>query len=401
MSMHIAVGYNQSADDPHKAGALACQSAVNGLANEKANFLLVFASVAFDQEKMLAGVRSVEKEALLLGCSTAGEITTSGPLSSSSVVVMAIHSDEINFFGGVGEDIAKDARQAGKKVAEAVLAQLPAGELPTSFIMLPDVLVGNGASIVMGVLDVLGTHFPLVGGAAGDDFQFKKTYQYLNDAVSSGTVVGVGMTGPVKFGIGVRHGWTPIGLPMKVTKSDGAVLHTIDDKPAIAVYDDYFGEYAKELRTDTLAKLAITYPIGIRVAESDEYLIRDPLSVDAAGSITCAAEVPVGSEVRLMMGSKQTAIEMAKVAAQNALQQLDGAPVKGAIVFNCIARKKLFGEMVGDEITAIQEIIGRETPLIGFYTYGEQAPLNGEVKNIERCNSAFHNETIVIYLLGE
>ncbi|OGI14522.1 MAG: hypothetical protein A3E38_00285 [Candidatus Moranbacteria bacterium RIFCSPHIGHO2_12_FULL_54_9] len=399
MAMHIAVGYDQS-EDAYEAGVLACQGAIKGLAGKPANFLLVFASVAFDQEKMLSGVRSVEKDALLLGCSTAGEITKDGPLATSSVAVMAIHSDDVNFFGGVGEDIAKDAREAGKKVAEAVLGQLPQGELPTSFIMLPDVLVGNGASIVTGVLDVLGKHFPVVGGAAGDDFQFKKTYQYLNGTVYSGTVVGVGLTGPVKFGIGVRHGWTPIGLPMKVTRSEGSVLHMVNDKPAIDVYDVYFGDYAKELRTDTLAKLAITYPLGIRVAESDEYLIRDPISVDAAGSITCAAEIPEGSEIRLMMGGKQAAIAMAKMAAENALKQLEGAPAQGAIIFNCIARKKLFGEMAGDEIAAIQEVIGRDTPLLGFYTYGEQAPLNGEVKNIEQCNAAFHNETIVIYLLG-
>jgi hypothetical protein len=40
-------------------------------------------------------------------------------------------------------------------------------------------------------------------------------------------------------------------------------------------------------------------------------------------------------------------------------------------------------------------------PLVGFYTYGEQAPINGEIKNLERCDPAFHNETVVILVLGE
>jgi hypothetical protein len=55
----------------------------------------------------------------------------------------------------------------------------------------------------------------------------------------------------------------------------------------------------------------------------------------------------------------------------------------------------------GEEISAIQAVLGREIPLIGFYTYGEQAPINGESRNFERCNTVFHNETVVIYAIAE
>ena len=65
-----------------------------------------------------------------------------------------------------------------------------------------------------------------------------------------------------------------------------------------------------------------------------------------------------------------------------------------------VLENKLFGERSGEEISAIQEAVGAETPLIGFYTYGEQAPLGGEVRNLEKCNSAFHNETVVICALA-
>jgi hypothetical protein len=251
------------------------------------------------------------------------------------------------------------------------------------------------------VLDSLGEHFPVVGGASGDDFKFEKTYQYLNGEVHSGTVVGLGLVGDFKIGIGVKHGWLPIGAPMKVTKSSGAVLHELDGKPAINIYRDYFGEEeAKKLQEETLAKLAITYPLGMTVAGSEEMLIRDPITVDEKGSITCAAEIPEGSEIQLMIGSREEAVKVAKVAAEKAVEQLDGLPPKAVIIFNCIARNKLFGDRSGEEIKAIQEVVGRETPLIGFYTYGEQAPLGGEVKNINKCNSAFHNETVVICVLA-
>ena len=387
-------------DDPYAVGVNACQDAIDQLGDKNPDLLIVFSSVKYDQEKMLNGVRSVAGNALFVGSSTSGEIVTQGPLKDHSVAVMAIKSPEIKYFAGVGENILANPTLAGKVAADKVKEQ--AGEALKAFMMLPDVLVGNGADIVRGVLESLGAHFPVVGGASGDDFAFKKTYQYLNDKVYSGSVVGLGLTGNFKIGIGVKHGWIPVGEPMTVTKSAGAVVHEINGAPAVKIYENYFGvEEAKVLRTEALAKLAITYPLGMKVVGSDELLIRDPITVDEHGSITCAAEIPEGSEIRLMIGSREEAVKVAKIAAEDAVSQLNGSAPKAVIIFNCIARNKLFGDKSGDEIDAIQQVIGKEVPLIGFYTYGEQAPLGGEVRNIEKCNSAFHNETVVICVLAD
>src|SRR3989338_2932894 len=365
MSIKASVGISEG-EDSYSVGANAAQDALDQLGEKDPNILLVFSSVKYDQEKMLAGVHSVVKGVLVVGCSTAGEITTQGPAKRHSVAVMALKSPNVKFFAGVGENIATNAREAGRRSADEV-KKVAKGETLKAFMMFPDVLAGNGADIVRGVLDSLGAHFPVVGGASGDDFQFKKTYQYLNHKVYSGTVIGLGITGNFKIGIGVKHGWIPVGVPQKVTRSSGAVLHELNGQPAIKIYEDYFGEKeAATLKTETLAKLAITYPLGMQVAGSDELLIRDPITVDKNGSITCAAEIPQGAEIRLMIGSREEAVKVAKVAAEKAVEQLDGLSPKAVIIFNCIARNKLFGEHSGEEIDAIQEIVGVKTPLIGF-----------------------------------
>lgn len=398
MSTKVGVGLAEG-EDGYIVGVNAAQQAVNAIGVEP-GLVIVCASSQYNQEQVNAGVRSVSGNATLVGSTTAGEITTAGPAKRHSVAVMAIASDSIRFFGGVGEDIAADAFAAGKKAAEDVKAK--AQEALKAFMMFPDVLAGNGADIVRGALASLGEHFPVVGGASGDDFKFEKTYQHLDGKVYSGAVVGLGLTGDFKIGIGVKHGWIPVGAPKKVTSSEGATVHELDGKPAIHIYEEYFGEEeAKVLKQETLAKLAITYPLGMRVEGSDEMLIRDPLTVNDKGSITCAAEMPMGSEIQLMVGSRENAVAVAKEAAKNAMDQLEGASPKFVVIFNCIARNKLFGEKAGDEISAIQEMIGSQVPLIGFYTYGEQAPLGGEVRNIEKCNPTFHNETVVICVIGE
>lgn len=399
MSIQVGVGIGVN-DDSYVAGLNACQNAIQNAGGDP-HFVLAFSSSEYDQEKVNAGIRSVAGTAVVIGTTTAGEITTDGPAQKHSVVAMAIKSDTMRFYGGVGENIHESPFNAGKALADSIKQQAGSDPLK-AFIMLPDILAGNGAETVRGVLSSLGEHFPVVGGASGDDFKFQKTYQQLNDKVYSGAVVGAGIGGDFKIGIGVKHGWVAIGSTKKVTKSEGNVVHELDGRPAITIYEDYFGEEeASALKKETLAKLAITYPLGMKITGSEEMLVRAPLSVNDAGSITCAAEVPEGSDIQLMIGSKEEAIRVANEAAVNAMAQLGGSTPKAAIIFNCIARNKIFAERSGEEISAIQAAIGVTTPLIGFYTYGEQAPLGGEVKNIEQCNTAFHNETVVIFLIAE
>lgn len=394
----IQAGVGKSKNqDSKKAGAEAAQQALDQIQGAKPDLVMVFASVQFEQEQVLQGVRGIAKEALLVGCSDSGEIITQGP-DSKSVVAMVLSAPEIEFAIGVGKNIKTDSRAAGKQAAENII-QKAKGKL-SMFIMFPDGLTGNGADIVRGAQDALGQHFPIMGGSAGDDFAFEKTFEYYNDQVLNDAVVALGLSGKFAWGVGVQHGWEPIGLPMKVTKSEGAVLKELDNKPALRIYQDYFGKKADELIREPIARMAYTYPLGMSVEGSDELLIRDVVIANKKGEITCAAEIPQGSEVRLMLGDPEKAIKSAEKAAKNAKSQLKGAKPKAIFVFDCMARNKLLGARIGEEIDAIQDVLGRDVPLIGFYTYGEQAPLAGDV-NPQTCRSVFHNETMTLLVIGE
>jgi hypothetical protein len=377
------------------AGAEACKQSLSQAGN-KADLVIVFSTVAYDQKEMLDGVRSVSKEIPLVGCSDSGGITNEGPVSKH-VAVMALKGDNIDFTIGVGEGTDKDSFKAGKESAEEVKKK---AKKPISlFVMLLDGLAENGAAAVRGVQEIFGKNFPIMGGSAGDDFLFKKTYEYCNDEVLSNAVIGIGLSGDFSFGVGVRHGWEPIGLPMKVTKAIGGKLTEVNNRPALSIYEDYFGKKAEELTKEPIAKMAYTYPLGMSVEGSPEFLIRDVVIANEKGEIQCAAEIPEGSEIRLMLGDPEKAIQAAKEAAEGALVQLKGAKPKVVFVFDCMARNKLLGARIGEEISAIQSVLGKEVPLIGFYTYGEQAPLGGVLG--PECFSAFHNETMALLVLGE
>lgn len=381
--------------DAFKAGTEACQQALTQ-SNSKPDLIIVFSSIAFNQKKMLKGVRMVSKETPLIGCSDAGEITNKGP-SSGSVAVMALSSDQIKFTIGIGKGAKENSFEAGKEIAKDIRHK--AEKEISLFVMFPDGLAENGAALVRGSQEILGKNFPIIGGSAGDDFKFKKTYEYYQDEVLSGAVVGLGLSGKFSFGIGVKHGWEPIGLPMRATKTQGAKLIEINNKPALSIYEEYFGKKAEELTKEPIAKMAYTYPLGMSVQGSDELLIRDVVIADKQGRINCAAEIPQGSEIRLMLGDPDKAIQAARKAAENAKKHLKASKPKAIFVFDCIARNKLLGSRIEEEIKAIQDVLGNKIPLIGFYTYGEQAPLGGRIG--QECFSVFHNETMALMVLGD
>ncbi len=261
-----------------------------------------------------------------------------------------------------------------------------------------DILTGDGANILKGIQRELGKEILIVGGAAGDDFSFKETFVYYNNKVLSSSLVGIGLTGEYTIGVGKRHGWLPIGLPAKITKSRGTLVEEINARPAIKFYEEYFGIEAQVLKKEPFARLAITYPFGMYTPDCDELLIRNPIYIYKKGAVKFAAEIPQGTEVRLMLGSRDEAIKAAQYAAHKALSQLGGKEPRAVIVFNCVARHKLLGQFIKEEIKAIQSIVGDKVPLAGFYAYGEYAPMS---KGSKQGPSCFYNETIVVVILSD
>ncbi len=376
--------------DSLEAGKEAVAEAVDGLGSS-ANLVMVFASSLHDQEKVLEGVNLSAGDAIVVGCSDAGQIVgVKNKAYKGAVAAMALSMESVKMITAQAEGAKENSHDTGKRLAEEILEKN--GEKPSLLLIFIEGLAQNGAAVVRGIQEVLGEDFPIMGGSAGDDFKFEKTYQYHQGKVITDSVVGVALTGEFSFGMGVKHGWEPIGLPMKVTKAEGAVLKEVDGKPALTIYEEHFGKRADELIKEPLAKMAYTYPLGMKVEGREELLIRDVVIANEKGEITAAAEIPEGSEVRLMIGDRDKAIAAAKEAAKEAIKNVTP---KAAIMFNCIARNKLLGIDCSKEIQAVMEIIGEDTPLIGFYTYGEVGPFKKE------GGSVFHNETMNLLVIGD
>ena len=309
---------------------------------------------------------------------------------------MLIASDELTFAQSAATNInAKGARLAGEEFARRALKNLKGNKRELA-LFFADGLVENGSDLLRGIKDVFGSSFPIFGGASADNLCYKQTYQFINKERHPNAIVGCVFGKGSLFGIGLRHGWKPLGRPRRITKATGNIIQSIEEKPAISIYEDYFNQSSSELAKN-IVQTSIYYPLGLYVPGEKEYLLRNTIRVDKNGGLVCQGDSPAGSDIRLMMGTKEWALEAATKAAQEAKDAIKGRTIKGAIIFESISRSKLLGRLTEQELSRIKEVLG-DIPIIGMCTYGEQAPL----ESLEHYGeSYFHNETLAILAIGQ
>lgn len=396
-SFTVGIGSSKN-PDAHEAGKESAEAAHADIGADP-GAAIVLASASFNQEDMLAGVRGVLPEQTpLIGCTTAGEILPGGP-QERSVAVLLMRAEGVSFYPAKAENISDSMRESGEAIGRA-LKESSGEDLKGAFVF-SDGLSGNGTQVVRGLLSELGVMFPFIGGAAGDDGAMKKTYQYYGDTVLSNAVVALGMAGDVGFVSGARSGWKPVGAAYTITKAEGQLVKEINGKPAFSIYEDAFGkEKAQEFRTP-LSFECVSHPLGMKVEGEEEIIIRAPFKFGDDGSIMLGAEAIEGAEVYLMVGTitdAQTAVEL----NMKELQEKFGQSFPSLVfVSECLTRKILFGEKIGDEFNALKTLAGEDTPIFGLFSYGQFAPFaTSEDTDVNKCDPGFYEQSVSLALIG-
>lgn len=374
--------------DSRAAGTEAARAALEG---DDPKLVVVFCSDEHDLPAMLAGVREQTGATPLVGCSTAGEIAISGP-QDSGVVVLALGGPGFAARTAVATGLSSRLRESGKELVSALGHDDP--DRPHRILLLlTDGLAGDQQEILRGVYDHVGFAVPLVGGCAGDDLRMRQTAQLHGGEVHTDAIVAAGLWSTGPFGIGVHHGWQPVGDPMLVTSSAETTVFTLDDEPALDVYLDRL-DAPDDARTDpdAFTRFALTHPLGLR-RRAEEPDIRFVGEADfAARTLGCIAAVPQGGLVWFMQGDEESVLEATDAACADALGALGDRPPLGLVAFDCIARRGVLGgEGIRTEIERLAALAAG-TPVAGFYTYGEIARTSGA--------GGFHNQTLVVLAVG-
>lgn len=355
----------------------------------EAGLLLVFGSVDhLTRPGLFDKLRAAVPQASLLGCSTAGEITSQG-VDEGSCVLTATRFEHTRLTEA-STSLAgmEDSFAAGERIGR----QIAAPDLKAVLVFGPGVRI-NGSALVNGITSIIGTEIPITGGLAGDGGAFRQTFTLGAEGVDDNKVVAVGFCGDaLNFGHGSFGGWEPFGPARKVTRSAGNVLYELDGEPALEIYKRYLGEHAQGLPASGLL-----FPFAMLGEDHGAIgLIRTILGIDeATGSLTLAGEIDANGYLKLMHASTDKLVGGAESAARAAATML-GNPEKGlAILVSCVGRKLVMGNRVDEEVEAVGEVFGSQAVLAGFYSYGEISPFT------PGTSCKLHNQTMTITYLGE
>jgi hypothetical protein len=391
----ISIGFSQD-QDPQNATLQACVQIKNQLNTANTDLTIVFASPQYIVPEAQSTITSILKPKHLVGSSTGGIILSNG-VTNRGIAIVGINSDDIHFGVSAIRDIdTQDMHHAGFDLARKAVQDLNSSHRE-AFITFSEGIEKNSSPFIQGVREVLGGGFPVLGAISSDDFKYKELFQLFQDQILHSSVVGLLLGGTSHLALDCKHSFKPLGKPRTVTKVDGHVLCTIDNKPAIEIYKHFLGPDVEKLKNITLNSSLAIYPLGFYLEESRQYLLRNIIDILQDGSIVCHGGIPQGAEVHLMISNQEACLNSAIEAAKLVKASLADRPAKLVLIFESLARHKILGRGAFNEIQAIKDVLGKTTPIAGMCSYGEIGPFD-TLNNIK--NIYLHNESILIVAIS-
>ncbi len=351
--------------------------------SDKAQLVLLFGERPFLKDpKVIQNVRKLYPHAHLLGCSTAGQIMGTQVYDDALILTAVFFEKTV-----LQVEKIKMTPEGSRTVGEQLAGRFKKDRLKHVF-LLSEGLNVNGTELAKAFSNVLPAPVVVTGGLAGDQDLFEETLILFDGYAEKDLVAAVGFYGEaIKIGYGSMGGWDSFGPERLVTNSKGNVLYELDGCSALELYKKYLGPHAQGLPATGLL-----FPLSVRIENNDQRLVRTILSVDETiGSMTFAGDIPQGSYAQLMKANLERLVDGASGAAEMCTETSSLAPAELAVLISCVGRKLVLKQRVEEEIEAVQEKLGSQAFLTGFYSYGEICP----GISTEKC-CELHNQTMTI-----
>lgn len=322
--------------------------------------VIVFSSSSYNSSEVAAEAKSAFANAEVFGCTTAGELV-SGKMLNNSIVAMAFAKeaiDDVKIEVIENLDSNTNPQQAfasfssyyGQNIAEMDFNEY-----------LGLILVDGLSNAEETLMEKIGTktNVYFVGGSAGDDLKFEKTFVHVNGKVYSNAAALALLKPDTKFDILKTQSFIPSHKKFTATKVDEASREIIelDNKPASEVYAAAVGRTVEEA-----AASFMTHPFGIMIG--DEPFVRSPQQYNGK-AIKFYCNIAEGTELRLLE-SKNIITDTQKDLSQKVSEF---GNVSGILNFNCILRTL---ELQNKKQTEEYGKIFSAVPTVGFSTYGEE-----------------------------
>lgn len=341
----------------------------SGLGARKPDLILAFASTKQDPDAVARALHARFPEAIVAGCTTAGEWIDDVHLNGS-VVVSAIVSPEIRWSAVTVEDLGSfdviRARQLSDELMRALdVTRDNLDEQRHFCLTFIDGLSMKEEGVVSLMAEAL-EGVPLLGGSAGDDLAFSSTAILTNQGAKTGAAIFVLGETETPFEIIKHQHYRTSPQSLVITRADVAArrVYEMDGYPALDAYARALGLDPAEVTGD------VTFLNPLTFTCNGEIYVRSIQRVEPDRSIIFYCGIEEG--MVLTIGGH----EHMESALERDIDALKARTGKADLFIACNCILRALEAQKGNHHEALGKILkGLSRNVIGFDTYGEQ--LNG------------------------
>lgn len=387
-SVRSGVGYSDNTSSA-AAGRQAAEKAMMHASADRSDLTMAFCGGSHDPFAFLKGVGDVVGETTLIGGMTVGVITNEkvgyGGYETGVAVVSA---NNVRFDAVTVGNLSDDEEAAGMEFGKLLSEKSRPDSKGTIFfydsIKQSDPFAINLASqLIKGVESTLPSpHMPIMGGGVMKDYQWREAPVFAGDQTLSQHAAGVVISGECSVHHAISHGCEPASDYHTITSIEGPIVRELDGRPALNVIEDIIGvgagkDWQQYSLLITLGANHGSDPYGD--FNANEYVNRLIAGVNPEdGSLVLfESDFGPGEEIQIMRRSNEKMLESARSISETLLDEVkDSDPFLG-IYIDCAGRTSGFCGAGAEEGVLVQETVGAEMPLLGFYSGVEVAPFMG------------------------
>lgn len=366
-----------------EAGVETAKNAMKGIKNPKLG--LLFTSVKYDQNEVIKGIKSVNSDVKVIGCTSSGAIMTPEGIVSGEngfAGMMVLEDNELNVGVGASER-GKDPRETGRKITREAMEMAGKKHAPVAFAMFAN--PAEEEYYLKGIQDVIG-EVPMFGGSAADDAVVGEWKVFCEDkSFGDGCAVALFYTTKEIKNVftGAYEETDNVGIVTKVAEDRRIV--EIDHVPALKKYAEWTGLNADELMGQNLLVASIPMALGVKTVQGDLTCVRHPMVGNPDYSFNVGAKVAEKTAVIQLKTDVNGLIEGAITTINEVKKDFD----PGALfLVHCGGRKLCIGDRVDEDFVAIKNAAG-DIPFIVAFTFGEYGQMNHSGANIGGLSLSF------------
>ncbi|MDY6951805.1 MAG: FIST N-terminal domain-containing protein [Thermodesulfobacteriota bacterium] len=299
----------------------------------------------------------------LIGCTTAGEISSKG-YQEGGITGASLSSPELTVHSHTISPLSRFTLSHARELADAIRRELSLSRKFERETMFGLLLVDGLSMLEEQVVSALHNQFegiPMVGGSAGDDLRFKTTAVYSDGRFLSDAALFTLVETTLPFLIFKTQHFEPTDTKMVITEAEPhkRLVAEINAEPAAEEYARVLGLEVGELNPTVFSE----YPLMLKVG--DEWYVRSIQRANKDKSLTFYCAIELGLVMTLAKGVDPVTDLKEKLEALF----LEIPNPQLLIGCDCILRKL---EIVEKGMQGQMAQLLKDLNVVGFSTYGEQ-----------------------------